>query len=599
MVFMRHQKPKTQLAGLSKKQKLSNWSVIQLTRGYYRQVMPDKKGHRIIIWVVFLLLSGIVAGQLLYPPERSLPLAYINGERQAYKKYDTLAEIFTRKFEAANLHLITGKGVEKEYSLKATGAEPQTDSMIARLDDYPIWQRLIPFSILWQRVNIENLEVYYSDHILEQFAQKTSRELSRNPTNARLALKDGELVITPEGEGTEVEVDSVKDAVSSALPRIDEATAVMVPAKTVSADVTTQNFEEVRLKAETALARAITITAAGQNFTPSKKDIASWLKITSSKTGVVALGFDRQKATQYLETINKKVGSPAGQTNITIVDGFETGRTEGKPGKAIDKTSLINQIEKSLFTNGQIALTANMIDVPPSIIYNNKYTSSQAGLQAYLNDVSRQYDVRIMVHQLAAPGWTASVRANESTVSGSTYKLFVALMLFDKMKKGETNWGDPMLDTTVSGCFDRMTIASTNPCAEAWLAGWGRQNVNNFIYANGFSSGTTFTNSIANHTTAADLTKYMIGLENGSLVSGPYRERLLHSLGVHPYQEGVPSGSKSPVVYNKVGFLWDYTHDTAIVRHPKGTYVVTIMTRGASYWLIASITREIEAIMYP
>ena len=143
-----------------------------------------------------------------------------------------------------------------------------------------------------------------------------------------------------------------------------------------------------------------------------------------------------------------------------------------------------------------------------------------------------------------------------------------------------------------------MTNAGTNPCAEAWLNSWGRDNVNNFVYEHGFSRGTTFTDPVATHTTAADLAKFMIGLEDGSLVGGAYRDRLLHSLSVHPYRSGVPAGSAGQV-WDKVGFLWDYVHDAAIVRHPKGRYVIVVMTKGRSYATIAGITREVEKIMYP
>ena len=95
-----------------------------------------------------------------------------------------------------------------------------------------------------------------------------------------------------------------------------------------------------------------------------------------------------------------------------------------------------------------------------------------------------------------------------------------------------------MLDTTVSGCFDRMTIASTNPCAVAWLDRFGRQNLNDFVYRLGFSRAVTFTHAQATHVSAGDLTKFMVGLETGSLISGAQRERLLYSLSYHPYRYG-------------------------------------------------------------
>ena len=143
-----------------------------------------------------------------------------------------------------------------------------------------------------------------------------------------------------------------------------------------------------------------------------------------------------------------------------------------------------------------------------------------------------------------------------------------------------------------------MTIASTNPCAVEWLQQFGRDNMNDYVHSLGFSGGTSFTHPTAVHTTAGDLAKFMIGLENGSLIGGDYRNRLYQSLSSHPYRNGIPTGVKG-TVYDKVGFLWDYVHDSAIVYGPKGTYVLVIMTKGYSYAYIANVARQIESIMYP
>ena len=69
-------------------------------------------------------------------------------------------------------------------------------------------------------------------------------------------------------------------------------------------------------------------------------------------------------------------------------------------------------------------------------------------------------------------------RDTESVVSGSIYKLYVVLYLFKEMNEGRRDWSTPILGTTTSACFDRMTIASTNPCAEEWLNQFGRVNLN-------------------------------------------------------------------------------------------------------------------------
>lgn len=579
--------------------KLSNLAIILLASQYYRAIMPNKKGHRIAIWVAFLSASTIIALQMLYPLDRAVPFAFINGTSIGFMANDEMAKLLTDQFDKTKVKLVVQGGKSIEYPIKSAGAEPNTERMIAQLSEYPFWQRFIPLSILWQMPNATQADVYYSETVLQRIAQENSTALNFAPTNARLALKDGKLIATTEKAGYEVTAKRVKEVLSGARLRLGATTTVEVPAKRLPAARTMHELSAVQAQAEAALARQVAVKAADKVYTPDKSEVAAWLILDTAADGAVALRTDTDRIKTYIESINKQVATPAGQTDITVVNGQETGRKPGTPGRAINAGVLADQITAFILKGqGKSPFAAQFVEVQPSVIFNSRYTATQEGLQAYLDDTGRSRNVQIMVRQLDGGKWAASTRANESIPSGSTYKLYVALMLFDKMKKGETRWEDPMLDTTVSGCFDRMTIASTNPCAEKWLAEWGRTNINNFIYSHGFSAGTTFTSSIANHSTAADLTKYMIGLNDGSLVSEPYRSRLLHSLSVHPYRYGIPTGSKGRV-QDKVGFLWDYVHDTAIVHHPRGTYVMTIMTKGQSYAAIASITREVERIMYP
>ena len=578
---------------------LSNVTIILLARQYYQALMPVKKSHRTAVWVAFLLSAAMIAGQMLYPPDKAVLFARVNERPVGLHAHDDVAKLLTEQFDKTKIKLVVDGGKSVEYSLKAAGAEPNTERMIAELSDYPFWQRFIPFSLLWQVRQVSEVDVYYADPVLQQFSKKRSQDLSFAAANARLAIKDGNLVATREKSGKTVTSGQVYKALTEAPLQLGESTVITVQAKQVQAEHSMAEFAQVKTQAEAALARKVTIKADGRIFTPDTAEAATWLVLDTAADGAVTLRADMSRIEAYVATINKQVETPAGQTNITIVDGRETGRTEGEAGRAIDAGNLANQLATFLLEGkGANPLAVQFTAVPPSVIFNSRYTATQEGLQAYLNDLGRNKNVRVMMQQLDGGRWAASTRATESTPSGSTYKLYVALMLFDKMKKGEVTWNDPMLDTTVSTCFDRMTIASTNPCAEKWVAEWSPETLNGFIYAHGFSGGTTFAHSLAKHTTAADLTKYMIGLNDGSVVSEPYRSRLLHSLSVHPYRYGIPTGSKGRV-WDKVGFLWDYIHDTAIVQHPRGTYILTIMTKGQSYAAIANITREIEKIMYP
>jgi beta-lactamase class A len=565
---------------------------------HYFSYMPNKKRHRVLIWVAFLATSAIIAAQLLYPLDRALPLARINDTPVGWSNHDTMAKLINDQFDATKVKLTIGKDKSVVYPLKIAGSEPNVEAMITQLSDYPLWLRYIPFSVFW-RVQVTQANVSYSSAVLKEFSTKASKELSFEPVNARLAIKDGVLLATPDVSGSQVSAVQLNEALRGTSIKLGAKNTVVVPSKRTEAAMTTSDFAAVRVRAEAALARTIHITADDQTFTPTRAVVASWLVIGTDADGNATLTVDPARVNSYLDEVNATVGTPAGQTNITIVNGRETGRTVGSLGRGISHDPLLVQISEVLVDGkGSPVMTAEFVDIQPGIIYNSKYTTTQEGLQAYVDDLSRTKNVRISIQQLNGGRWTANARADESTPSASTFKLFIALMLFDKMDKGEIHWDDPMLDTTVSGCFNRMTIASTNPCAIKWIDDWGRDNINAFVYAHGFSQGTAFTAGEAVRTTAADLTRYMIGLYDGSIVKEPYRDRLLHNLFIHPYQDGVPTGSAG-IVHNKVGFLWDYVHDSAIVEHPRGTYVMTVMTKGQSYRAIANITREVERIMYP
>jgi vancomycin resistance protein YoaR len=549
---------------------------------------------------VVLSMFATVGVQLLYPEGRGLPLASIPGKSLMLATHDDMAKAITDAFALSQLQLVLDDDKEVQFPLRTVGAEPNTEEMIRRMSHYPLLQRFIPGSILWQPARVMVADVYYTNTPLAAFVAARSSELSFPPKNAHLAIENGRLVASEAVAGSEVDAEELLRRISNTPMQLGSSTSVVVPAKRTNATHTTKDLEKVRTQAESVLSHTVILDVGTERLSPSNGEIASWVVLATSETGEVTLSIDVAKIKQYVDDVNKKVGTPAGQTDISIVDGREVGRTTGNPGRAIDSDAVSQQIADALLHKDpqEITVVAGFIDTPPSVIFNSKYTTTQAGLQAFVDDIARDRNMRISIQQLDGEKWSAHARDTESIPSASTYKLFVSLVLFDKMDKGEIHWDDPMLDTTVAGCFERMTVASTNPCAEKWIAMFSREYINEFIYARGFSAGTSFTTGYANQTTAADLSKFMIGLNNGTLVSGAYRDRLLDSLGRHPYRYGIPTGSAG-VVHDKVGFLWDYVHDTAIVQHPRGTYIMTIMTKGQSYAAIATATREIERIMYP
>lgn len=565
---------------------------------HYRRVMPDRKLHRVLLWGVFFFVAIVVAVQLLYPPSRTRPLTFINQTLVSAMDETTLSSQLTKRFEKSTLRVVVEGGTAKDYRLATAGAQLDADKASDELVNYPLWARFIPLTLLvpsWYR---DGDGVYFNQQIAAEFATTVGRDLSYGAKNARLRIENGQLQAESEQSGQVVDTVRLVRQLTQRQVVLGGTTVVIAASSEQRAQTTADDLATVRTQAEQALEQAPVLRYGDHEVAPARSDVASWL-LLGDEAGVTTLQLDDVAVHAYFAQLDQQYGTAPGVTNVTLRDGREVGRSEGAPGVAIDQAQMFPLLSERLLEQPSAEpLQLAMTDVPATIIYNNSYTASQDGLRAYVHDAAKKYSANIVVRQLDAPGWTAENSATLSTPSASTYKLFVAMRLFDDMNRGKVGWNDPMLDTTVSGCFDRMTIASTNPCATEWLSQWGRSNMNQYVYQRGFSTGTTFTSPTATHTTAADLTKFMVGLHDGSLVSGAQRDRLLRSLSVHPYRDGIPSGSAGRV-YDKVGFLWDYVHDTAIVQHPRGTYVLTVMTKGQSYGRIAAITREIEKILYP
>lgn len=116
-------------------------------------------------------------------------------------------------------------------------------------------------------------------------------------------------------------------------------------------------------------------------------------------------------------------------------------------------------------------------------------------------------------------------------------------------------------------------------------------NLNNQLKA----IGLTCTNiSTAWYSCANDEALFLQKLETGQLLTGGAKARLLDAMKRQVFRSGIPKGT-GVVVADKVGFLEGYLHDAAVVYAPKGTYILTIMSKNSSWANIADAAQRIQA----
>lgn len=549
-----------------------------------------------LYWVAFFVYALVVALQLLYPLDRAVPFARVGSESVGFARYDDIVVKVNEYFVDAQAKVQVDDSRYVVAKVREIGGQMDSDAVARRTVNYPLWSRMIPFSFVAIRPHVVTTPVWFDQTRLDVASSQYAAVLTAPPQNAGLAIAEGQLKMTPDRPGSVVKAEDVTQAIRQAQIGL-VYTVITVPHETVRAERSVAFFESVAEQAKQFIDLPITITVSDEVVRPTAEQKASWLSI-GERDGTALLEFDQSAVDGYLGEIQSRYTTPAGQTQVSRVDGQEVERVMGDAGETIDVATLKERLQVMLKTGEYQPLEAQFVPVAPTVVINKRYSSTAEGLQAYVDDQASSRNVRISVVQIGGSGWVAGARDAESTVSASTYKLFVALALFDRMDRGEITWETPILDTNTKGCFERMIVASTNACAEEWIRQFGRSGINNFIWSRGFSRATDFNNPEANHTSAADLTRYFRGLHEGWLMSGWAREYLLAALQRHSYKRGIPAGSAGSV-HNKVGFLWDYSNDSAIVYHPRGTYAIAVLTKGLSFYAIADITREIEALMYP
>ena len=555
---------------------------------------------RLVRKIALITLLVVVLAQILFPGSRVLSQVKIGDKSYAFQSIDQLTDVIHNAFEQSSAKLVADDQT-RSVTLLELGASIDASRLATEINDYSWWQRLIPFSIFFAGSSLTDLQPKFNETTLIEASNKLAADMTVEAKNGSITINDqNEIAIEPAQDAVSVESSSIQKAINQANFKIG-STEVKVENQSTKPDISNDVIQETKTKLLAMSHVKITITNSltKGTTTPGDTDILGWLSIVNSSD----ITFDETAMADYLTNIAGDSVIAAGTTKIVMVNGKETSRTTGKDGRAVDVDPIVKQLEDALNNQQSAEITMNFKVTTPNIVYDRSYNHSQAALQAYIDHVTSSGTIQISVKQLTGSGWAASSRATDSVVSASTYKLFISLLLMKKIDAGTIHWSDIITDMpgvssiTVEQCLINTIHVSANNCAEYWLKKWGKTNINNELHGLGFSSATTFSASDAAHTSAADLQKLLIGLYNHSLFSVDNANRLLGLMKQQIYRSGIPKGS-SGVVADKVGFLWAYLNDAAIVYHPKGTYVLVIMTNNQSWSKIAQITTKIEDIMY-
>lgn len=535
------------------------------------------------------MICLVIAGQLAYPQAWLLPVIKL-GDRTYYFASKQDINQYAASLSARS---VTIKTETKSYtsSIKDLGVRYDAGLMAKQLREYPLASRCIPFSILWQGLKQQQLAPRMDDMALKLYANRVAEENYVQPIDAGLAAKNGELLLVPQKSGKQYSPVEIQQQIQSMLGKgsgkLELKPALLEP------KITDGTVKELIQKAQKQINSGLSIEG-GARVTPNRATLASWYRLSASSAGGPAkLGVDGDAVQKYLATVQKQFYVAPGVTTVNLVDGAEASRVAGEPGWGVDGAVAGQQILAAL-NKGTTSVQLSRVALPPTVTYTRTYSNSQAGLQALLNDlVAAKGAYGIAVREISDRGWSASASGSRKFVTASTYKLFVAYSTLKRIESGEFSWADATHNTDLATCFDRMIINSDNPCAEALGVRIGWSTVISEMNSLGLSS-TLRSNTF--YSTAEDEALLLVKLARGQILTSASRERLISVMKQQVFRAGIPAGTGAPVA-DKVGFLWSYLNDAAIVYAPKSTYVLVILTSGSSWSQIADTARQINTQM--
>lgn len=547
-------------------------------------------------------LAALTLMQLLYPTDELLPFTSVEQVGlSGWSKADAI-KVLDARYAQVPIAIYFGEA-SQPYQSPTPAEIGITISNQQRIDaiDYPWYLRIAPGSLFWAHLAVAGdgaPQVTRNDQALNAYITKELGESCRVlPKNATLTVTDGNITVQKSQNGGTCSLTDVRAALTSTSPSLINLNRVTIPVEVVAPDVGDQTASDLSATIGAVVSKGIAVTAGAEVVMLPKEQLIGWLDFAVTE-GALDFSFNSARANDYLQQqLAAKVAVAPGVTKIATYDFVETSRQDGPAGQTLDVPATLGGL-KGFITGDVPTATAMTAPVAPSLQYDRSYSPTHVGLSALMQFYAESHPgtYAVALTELSGSYRRATYNGTLPFTTASTYKLFVAYSTLKRVEAGSWHWSDQIQGgRDLSTCFDDMIVKSDNACAEALLTKVGY----NAITAEARAIGCTSTSFLGNDgikTTAGDLALLLAMVQSGQVLNQQSsRDRLIGAMKRNVYRQGIPRGVVGTVA-NKVGFLNALLNDAAIVYNPTGTYVLVVMTNGASWANIAELTRQIEAL---
>lgn len=535
-------------------------------------------GTVMVVSGVFVGLNILLAAATY---NRVMPFTKIGGQSYGWQSTDTARQRLIDGYNSAVLTLsVDGKPIQINAAQSGVGL--MLDDTFAQASSG--WRRL-PVIHLFSNLLFNYQPIYRVDEVQMATALKAYiPEVKLEPVEAKVIIPvDPEqgIEVVPATRGSLLNPEVAASQVAYLAENNEFALKVLPSA--IEPKWRTDDYLAFLPQLESARKTTLTIITGGQEIKISGPELQKLLAVDSD--GVrLAVMINKDALAEVLKSHSGQFYSAPISTRISLRDGVEISREEGIPGRAIDIDKTAAMVAES-YKQGVMIAEAVFATIDPSTMYSRSYSNSDQGLYKLIEDFANSHGgkYRVSSVELEGPGHrSAFYNADNSIITASTYKLFVAYATMLKIESGEWTLDSATSLGSVDRCMTDMIVISDNSCALALQDKLGWTWLDSFLKDKGFTS-TKLNNYLGGdkYSTARDEMNLLTGLYNTELVNKESRDYIFGLMGRQIYRQGIVAGSSGSLVADKVGFLDDLYHDVGIVYGPKSTYALVIMTEGA------------------
>lgn len=530
--------------------------------------------------IIFVIVN---LGLMLLQRGKLTPFTTINGKSYGLMSVEKAKEALATEHSQAVLSLKVG---DKIIALNAeqSGVALKADETLSPLTDKRGLEK-IPLVNAVGNLFISLESVYSVD--VETLASKLASYVTDElvpATNATVTISTDlaqPVVIVPEVAGYELNALIAAQQVKEQVANGDFT--LKINRKTLLPTWDTQDFDAFLPAIEAARRTSMTIAAGSQRVVLSSELLAPMLRVNTSGSSL-KMTLDGASLRAYLDSQAKIFYEAPVSTKTVLKDGVEVSRVEGVAGKRLD-TAATSELAITAFENGVLTVEPALPAVTPDTVVTRTYSNTDNGLFKMIEDFDAAHAgaYRVSAVELSGPSnRSAFYRADESTVTASTYKVFIAYAILQKIEQGGLSMDSASSQGSVSYCLGRMIIVSDNACASALGALYGWTALDSKLAAEGYSA-TRLNNQVSGDkkSTARDETTLLTRLYFHENLGASSVDYLFDLMKQQIYRQGIIAGSRGSAVAAKVGFLGSLYHDMGIVYSPKATYSLVIMTDGA------------------